>query len=576
MSSKKFMAGGLCAIMLLSSTAFAGAADKTQERLEDLNFLIETLDTKHPDFYTKSSREQIQEKKTEIEGKLDELTDLDFAIELSELTAMGGDSHTSINIGQTLIQQVHFLPILAEWYDERWTLTVAPIEYKKYIGQEVKAINGHSMDDIMQGMSAMVSYDNETYLRHSVQNMAYCTELLAHYGFADVNAATASITLRSGQGEETTLEIPKLTRKKFEEWGGSKLANRRTLRKNAPATEPADAYYKMFPLSDDALYVQYNRCQEAPDLPMSDFAELARSELDTGAYAKLLIDLRNNGGGSDGVLYPLVYEAQQFLAKGGAVYVLAGERTFSSALINTVQLKDTGAVFVGEETGGSVDHFGSVTAFTLPNSKLSGQYSNKFIDIGTYYDAAKPYGIESFMPDVEVRQKFDDYINGIDTPVQYILTNDPVRLETSVTALPSAARIVVDGKMVSAAAYLINGYNYYKLRDMAMAFADTKTAFNVEWDSKKQAVTVSKGLYIPDGSELSRLPEIPQTARRASADMYVGLEDGSTSPFVGRAYEICGSHYLKLRDLCLLLGVSVSWDNANKTISIDTSVPYFS
>ena len=43
---------------------------------------------------------------------------------------------------------------------------------------------------------------------------------------------------------------------------------------------------------------------------------------------------------------------------------------------------------------------------------------------------------------------------------------------------------------------------------------------------------------------------------------------------VGKAYEVGGNHYFKLRDLCFMLGVSVEWDNNAQTIVIDTSKPY--
>ena len=45
-------------------------------------------------------------------------------------------------------------------------------------------------------------------------------------------------------------------------------------------------------------------------------------------------------------------------------------------------------------------------------------------------------------------------------------------------------------------------------------------------------------------------------------------------PLVGKAYEVGGNHYFKLRDLCFMLGVSVEWDNNAQTIVIDTSKPY--
>ena len=164
------------------------------------------------------------------------------------------------------------------------------------------------------------------------------------------------------------------------------------------------------------------------------------AKLESGDYTKFIIDLRNNGGGSDGVLYPITYLAQQFVADGHAAYVLAGEGTFSSALINTVQLKDVGATFVGTPTGGSVDHFGAVTAFELPNSGIRGQYSNKLIDLGSYYQTVWNYGIESFRPDIEVGQTFADYMDGVDTAVQYILDSAPVRADTSLLTCPRLKR----------------------------------------------------------------------------------------------------------------------------------------
>ena len=46
-----------------------------------------------------------------------------------------------------------------------------------------------------------------------------------------------------------------------------------------------------------AYYIQYNTCQEAEDLPMEDFAALVAKDLKAGDYSRVLLDLRNNGGG---------------------------------------------------------------------------------------------------------------------------------------------------------------------------------------------------------------------------------------------------------------------------------------
>lgn len=564
MKANRLLAG--CLTALFVCLPFAGAADaKTQARQEDLNALLEILDTKHPDFYTKTTREQVQAKKAEIESGMDALSDFDFAIELSELAALGGDSHTSVSLGNALDDRRMALCSL-DWMDGGWTLTGAPKAYEGYLGQCAVSLAGVPMDEVERRLAPMFSYDNEVYLRYQFANSFYVAALLEHYGILPRGADSVPLTVRAADGTETVLDIPVLVQ---DEKNTVETVHFKDLRKAVPATEPANAYYKLLDLGDGALYMQYNRCADAPDLPMADFAAEVKNKLASGAYTKFLIDLRNNGGGSDGVLYPVVYQAQQFLAGGGAVYALAGERTFSSALINTVQLKDIGAMVVGEPTGGSVDHFGSVTGFELPNSKLRGQYSNKFIDLGTVFEAAKPYNIESFPPDTVVGQKFADYLNGVDTAVQYVLQSAPFQPALTATATVSAARVTVDGKPVSAAAYNIGGSNYFKLRDLAMAFQGTERSFGVEWDGNAKTITLTEGPYKPVGGEGAALTGGAQTATRATAE--VQIEDGDAfMPLVGKAYEIAGNHYFKLRDLCQMAGVGVEWDAASKTVRLTT------
>ncbi len=566
MRIKQWLAGCVSALVLLSAVPFAGAADdKAQARQEDLDKLVETLITKHPDFYANTSEQAVAEKKTEIEAGLAEMSDLDFAIALSELTALAQDSHTMLAIGGA-VGAYHMPPVSFGWYDGRWTVTGTREQDAQHIGKEVTAINGFAMDEVAARLSLMISHDNAVFLRRQLSGLWHVSEILQHYGIVESLDAPITLTLRNAAGKEEALELPQLTR---EEMQAQAVVTHTQLRKAVPPTEPERVNYKLLDLGKGVLYMQYNRCADDPKQPMAQFAAEVQKKLESGDYAQFVIDMRYNGGGSDGVLYPVVYQAQQFIARGKPVYVLAGEGTFSSALINTVQLKEIGATVVGTPTGGSVDHFGAVSTFELPHSQIGGQYSNKFIDMSVLYDAAKPYGVESFPPDIMVEQGFTDYINGIDTPVQYILTHDPVKPVLKKTAQVSQGKLVVDGKPVAAAAYKIEGSNYFKLRDLAMAFAGSRAAFQVTWDQAARKVLLSEGAYTPVGGELAPLQSGSQTAVRATAAVYI--ED---MPLVGKAYEIGGSHYFKLRDLCMMLGVSVEWDADSATIHIDTAKPY--
>lgn len=179
---------------------------------------------------------------------------------------------------------------------------------------------------------------------------------------------------------------------------------------------------------------------------METFAQQVNDTLTQNHYSRVILDLRYNGGGSDGVIIPLMYILEEKYKQDGVqLYTLIGSNTFSSALINSVMLKQIGSVMVGTPTGGSVDHFGSVSVFELPNSKINVQHSNKFFDLSTLLDEAKPYEVEPFLPDIFAEQTREDYLLGKDTAVQAILS-DTENKAVSKTELTRSALAVKLGR----------------------------------------------------------------------------------------------------------------------------------
>lgn len=160
---------------------------------------------------------------------------------------------------------------------------------------------------------------------------------------------------------------------------------------------------------------------------MEDFATLVAKDLEAGGYSRILLDLRNNTGGSDGVIWPLFEVLRQAMNGGCELVGLIGESTFSSAVINAVEIQEMGGVLAGEDAGGSVSHFGAVNTFSLPNSGVRGQVSSKYIDLNTLLDAGAGRGVEALATDVSIPQTLEDTLNGRDTAVEWLLAH-PERL----------------------------------------------------------------------------------------------------------------------------------------------------
>lgn len=420
MKLKKFTAALLGATMLCSSTAFAAELD-TKAKTEDLNYLYETLKSVHPDIFYNNTEERFLEKKAEIEQGLDGTSDLEFVIDLQSLVSLVGDSHTKISIGA---DKAHLFPVNMAEYDGKWTLVLAPEEYRECLGMEIDTIAGLPIDELCQRFSALFSSDNSDNLKYQFSKNFYVQEFLEYLNVIK-DGEPLKLTVHNENGDKIELTVNPFA---YEDINSVKFAKITDLVKGAPATEyDGDKYYFAKPLNETAYYIQYNRCMEDPTSPIADFEKQVYTDLNSGSYTQILIDLRNNGGGSDGVIQPTLKIIKDYADKNNAtVYGLIGQRTFSSAIINSVMIKEMGGYLVGVPTSGSVNHFGEVGSFNLPNSGIRVSYSNKMIWLGDYLDAAQGYGIESLKPDLTVYESLEDYLNGIDTVVEAVLKNPEI------------------------------------------------------------------------------------------------------------------------------------------------------
>lgn len=74
------------------------------------------------------------------------------------------------------------------------------------------------------------------------------------------------------------------------------------------------------------------------------------------------------------------------------------------------------------------------------------------------------------------------------------------------SCMPSSATITLDGETVSLTGYLVNGNNYYKLRDIGSALG-----FGVDYDSDTQTVVIDSVLSPSEDPEGPVVPETPVT-----------------------------------------------------------------
>ncbi len=133
-------------------------------------------------------------------------------------------------------------------------------------------------------------------------------------------------------------------------------------------------------------------------------------------------------------------------------------------------------------------------------------------------------------------------------------------------ATPSDVKVTVNGAVVSFAPYAIEGFNYFKLTDMAFALDGTGKQFEVTWDMEKSAINMVTGSgHRHLGTEMQGNSGKSEVAERFNSTVY---KNGEAIQVL--VYTIDGSSYFQLDTLKSVLGIDVGWDGATSTITIST------
>ena len=137
------------------------------------------------------------------------------------------------------------------------------------------------------------------------------------------------------------------------------------------------------------------------------------------------------------------------------------------------------------------------------------------------------------------------------------------------TTMLSAQKLTVNGAAVECEKYNIDGYNYFKLRDLAQLLNGTASQFNVDYDkaAKQMIVTTGVPYTTPNGTELKVGADNSASAMPTIQTLVVDGEVRSDLT----AYNIGGSNFFKLRDLGKVLHFYVHYDKATNTAIVDAS-----
>lgn len=372
-------------------------------RADEFEYMKKEIEKNHKNFFNTVSKEECEKEYRRLSVSIDGISYTDYYFTLSSFLALSNDSHTSLEASDIYSYFLYF-PLQLNYVGEKVYVVSGSKEYKDYMGKEVSYINGVSIEDIEEKASVVVPHDNSVYLRLWLNNQLNNTSFLSFIKVADNDRAP--VTLSFFDGDSVSLS-PVF----------SSEINREDLVSAFSSYSPYiyQGYYRAIETRDDVLLISYNTCSDNPLYPIKDFASDLKKSLSKKKYSTIIVDLRYNGGGNSAVLGPVIKVLKK---EKCSKYALIGENTFSSAILNAVSLKDdAGFILVGTPTGGSINHYGELKSFTLPETGWEVYYSSKFFKLSRKYNG-------SIIPDVYIEKDAYSYFSGIDKEVEYCLGND--------------------------------------------------------------------------------------------------------------------------------------------------------
>ena len=380
----------LPAIILICCAHFA-SAQRGNSLKADLQLLKTKLETIHPALYDYTPKARMEQLFDSCYQQLnDDTDDRQFYGIVKTLLSAVKDGHLSSSPSPRFSQFIHtensYLPLITYFKGDS-IFIVNSIDNKIPAGSRLISINSHPADAMRQKMYDYLMSDGySTSKKALVLNQIFYFYYYLSYGYS----AGFTVEYISPSGDLSTVSLPAAEEKVI---NTLKITEEEKPLLSATFTEDNICILSIRTFGADDLQ------QAKLDYPA--FLEKTFKRIKQDKVQKLIIDLRENGGGRDayGVMLYSYLTKQAFryysylekdkkklsgkpglgiqrpaaLPYSGAVWILTSGNTFSAAAeFCAVAYSNHRATFIGEETGGGYEgnHSGQMIQVELPSSKV--------------------------------------------------------------------------------------------------------------------------------------------------------------------------------------------------------------
>ena len=354
---------------------------------QDLTFLSTELPQRHANLFFVMPRAQFDQAVSELIEAIPTLSDTEVMTGMARIVAMAGDAHTEVALTLTP-PGLRSLPLSLYWYRDGLYVVAAAREYRQALAARVVEIGDTAVEQAYQTVSKVISHENQSWLRAQSPKYLVLPDLLQALKITS-KGPPVRFTFEDAAHNRFSLDIDYVPAPVLvsapESNGFVPLVSRNS----------AQPYWFVYLDDTRTLYFKYNQCKDSPERPFAGFLEQLFAVFDANPVDRVVLDLRNNGGGSSIVLVPFLdgLRAREARFAATRAYALFNRSTFSSAMLNAQDVKDMRdrAVALGAPANGVVTLLGEPTGgnptvpwrngdrFSLPNSKLTVSYTKTLV-----------------------------------------------------------------------------------------------------------------------------------------------------------------------------------------------------
>lgn len=390
---------------------------------EDLAALARALPAHHKNLFLRLRRADFDRAVRALDRRIPTLARHQVIVGLMRLTALANDAHTTLAFADSQVG-FHALPVQFCYFADGLFVRAASAEHRDLVGARVVRLGNVPGDVALDSVAGVIAHENEFWVRAQAPHYLAVPEILQALGLTPNPNGVELVLEQEGQQRvvrlSATSPVPSTEHAAIAALpvGWSDMAE------GAPERppwqrRPGDLYWLEFLPASRTLYICYRAVANTPAESNQAFFARAFALTDSAAAERVVLDVRENGGGNGFLNRHVIREvlAHPALDRPDRLFVVIGRATFSAAqqLVNDLSYL-TNATLVGEPTGNAPNQFGDTRPVVLPRSHIVVRISSRWHQSEYTPDSARFVGPALYTPLTS-----SEYRHGVDPALAAIL-----------------------------------------------------------------------------------------------------------------------------------------------------------